>query len=324
MNEAAPGAVCNAERLPQRSAGASESTATALPRQGVGALGGAPQAPRGGRLQHAIRIAAASLSVCFYMLMAPAGYAAFFLFALLPSRKPERRARTLQAIVRRAFAGMHHWLRWVRVVDFDPRALPPLPAGPCVLIANHPTLTDTTAILGAVPEVCTAVRADLYRKYWLRPLLGGAGHFDAGNGSLLGVQTLIEQAQGRLQSGFRVLVFPEGRRSPRGGLRPFGRAAFEISCRARVPVVALKIREDPPWLASGDSLFGPPASLPVKQLDVLAILAPEDFSEDSRAMREYVEALYREALELAGPRPERPRPAEPGPRGPAPTQLRNS
>jgi 1-acyl-sn-glycerol-3-phosphate acyltransferase len=238
-------------------------------------------------------------SVSFYMLMAPFGYAFFALLARIPTRAPDKRAASLQALVWRAFSLFHAWMRWLRVLDYEPRLLrAQLPAsGSFVVVANHPTLTDTTAILASVPRLCTAVRTDVFRKAWLKPLLSASQHFDAGEANPLGAEVMIEAAVRRLNQGFRVLIFPEGTRSPRRGMRRFGRAVFEAACRANVPIVAVYIEEEPAWLAKGGySLFGPPAVLPVKRAELLGIFDPANFSRDSKRIRDYIEARYRERL----------------------------
>jgi 1-acyl-sn-glycerol-3-phosphate acyltransferase len=244
--------------------------------------------------RHWYRTGVVILFVSLYTLLAPFGFVAFAILAIFRPRSPGARAELLQSIVRRAFASMHHLLRVSSVIDFDPRSVTQLiPPGPCVVIANHPTLTDTTAILGSIPRLCTAVRRDLFHRRWLHPLLADAGHFDAGGRDPDSTRQLLETAVSRLGAGFRVLVFPEGTRSPKGGLRSLGRTAFEIACQAQVPVHALAIRETPEWLAPGDHLLAPPAALPVKRLVLLGVFRPEDFSSDSRKMRRYVEDQYK-------------------------------
>jgi 1-acyl-sn-glycerol-3-phosphate acyltransferase len=250
------------------------------------------------RLERRLRTFLVVASVTFYTVMAPFGYAFFAALACIPSRFPARRAAALQTVVWRAFGLFHDWLRTVRILDFNPRQLRgELPSGTYMVVANHPTLTDATALLSTLPRMCTAVRTDLFKKPWLRPLLSAAHHFDAGPENPLGAEVVVKAAQERLEQGFRVLIFPEGTRSPRGGLRRFGRSAFEAACRAHVPIVAVLIRETPGWLGKdGYPLFGPPAVLPVKRLEVLKILSPTDFSGDSRQIRDYIEAIYRERL----------------------------
>lgn len=238
-------------------------------------------------------------SLSFYALMAPFGYAILALIAVLPARDWTRRTRLLQAIVRRAFRGFHVYLRWIRFLDYRPFNPCPDGIGPCVIVANHPTMTDAMALLASVPRLCTAVRADIYDKYWIRPLLRGAGHFSAGFGNPLSGASVVQSSVDRLTQGFRVLLFPEGTRSPiDGGLLPFGRTAFEVACRADVPVVAVLIDENPRWLGKGSRLAESKEVVSVKSVQLLKVAHPRDFFGDSRLLRDYVESAYRRALAL--------------------------
>jgi 1-acyl-sn-glycerol-3-phosphate acyltransferase len=197
---------------------------------------------------------------------------------------------------------------------FDPRPARGLtPDGPFVVISNHPTLADGLSVMSAVPHVCTAVNRTTFNRWWLRPLLEGAGQFCGMAPNILGSGEVIERASERLRQGFNVLVFPEGGRSPRGGLRTFARGAFEISCKTGVPLVPILFRADPLWLARGDSVFAPTAELPRKRLEVLETLDPSDFGGDSRAMRDYTEAMYRRLLGLPPVAPGHAEPSDPTP-----------
>lgn len=265
------------------------------------------------------------VSLVTYGAMGPLGYVAFTTLAVVPTRDPTRRAHRLQGIMRRAFALLHHWMRWVGLLDYDPRSLRgKVPEGRCIVISNHPALHDVTTIMSGVPRLCTAVNRRTFHRWWLRPLLEQAGQFSGGAPNLLGTGTVLESAAERLRQGFRVLVFPEGARSPRGKLRPFARGAFEMACREDVPIVPILIRAEPLWLTRGDSFLRPPAALPAKRLRVLQTLHPVDFAHDSRAMRDSAEAMYsrllgapvaRPSLALAG-EPPRPSPIGSEPGGP--------
>jgi 1-acyl-sn-glycerol-3-phosphate acyltransferase len=234
-----------------------------------------------------------------YSLLAPFGYALLAVVSLFPTRDFKRRALFLQAIVRGAFRVCHAYLRRVGILDYRPTDVVPPDVDGCVVIANHPTLTDAMALLASVPGACTAVRADLYEKFFLRPLLRGSGHFSAGFGHPLSGKSVVESSVERLAQGFRVLLFPEGTRSPvGGGLRRFGRSAFEVACRADVPVVALVIHESPPWLAKGSRIAAPKEVMSVKSVQLVKVVHPRDFFGDSRLMRDYVESAYRQALAL--------------------------
>jgi 1-acyl-sn-glycerol-3-phosphate acyltransferase len=238
-------------------------------------------------------------SLAIYALMAPFGYAILALAAVFPVRDWRQRTRFLQTIIRRAFRGFHVYLRWIRFLDFRPTNPCPEGIGACVLVANHPTMTDAMALLASVPGTCTAVRADIYDKYWIQPLLRGAGHFSAGFGNPLSGASVVQSSVERLAQGFRVLLFPEGTRSPLdGGLHQFGRTAFEVACRADVPIVAVLIDENPRWLGKGSRLAASKEVVSVKSVQLLKVAHPRDFFGDSRLLRDYVETAYREALAL--------------------------
>lgn len=263
------------------------------------------------------------ISLVTYGAMGPFGYVAFATLAIIPTRDPVARAHRLQGIMRRAFTLLHYWMHVVGLLHYDPRSLRGrVPDGPCIVISNHPTLHDVTTIMSAVPRLCTAINHRTYHRWWLRPLLEQSGQFCGAAPSLLGTSTVLDNAAERLRQGFRVLVFPEGGRSPRGQLHPFSRVAFELACREGLPIVPVLIRAEPVWLARGDRFLRPPAERPAKRVEVLETLQPDRFAGDSRAMRDYAEAMYsrilgapvaRSPLALAG-EPPRPRPigSEPG------------
>jgi hypothetical protein len=75
-------------------------------------------------------------------------------------------------------------------------------------------------------------------------------------------------------------------------LHRFGRAAFEIACRARVPVVSVAIRCEPIWLSKEVTLFHPPHELPRLQLLNLATDDPARVDYDSRRLRMTVERRF--------------------------------
>ncbi len=261
--------------------------------------------PRAGLL----RYLAAAFSIAIYAGLAPVGYLGFMLLAKLPTRDPDRRARRLHAVQHHAFTLMFHWLRWFRLLDFDPRAVPgEIPREPCIFVANHPTLADIAALFAALGGMVTVAKPAVFRLWWLRPLLADGGQIEGSDGTPAGTARVLEAAVERLQAGFQLAVFPEGTRSPPGGMREFGRGAFEIACRAGVPVVPVVIRCNPVWLSRESRLRRPPRETPVMRLEVLPKFLPADYEYDSRTLRQEVENVYRGARETLGgqPREEEP------------------
>jgi len=245
-------------------------------------------------LQRRARRWRVAVSFGVYTLLSPFGYAFFALASATAGRDPLHRARRLQRLMARAYRLMHDWARWTRIADFDYRgALAGLPPGACVVVANHPTLMDVSAITAALGGGCTIAKPALYRRRGLHGLLAGAGHLEGPRDDPAGVGRVLDQAVGRLHEGFALIIFPEGTRSPAGRLRPFGRAAFEIACRARVPVVSVGIRCEPTWLSKEVPLFEAPHSVPRLRLALLATDDPATVDWDSHRLRELVEGRFR-------------------------------
>ena len=112
------------------------------------------------------------------------------------------------------------------------------PGGAFVLIANHPTLLDTVVLLALVPGVQAIVKHT-----WAgTPLIGSvvrrSGYLRALDPAAdpAGATPVLDQMVDRLRAGESLLVFPEGTRSPDGGIHRFRRGGLEAARLARVPV----------------------------------------------------------------------------------------
>lgn len=91
-----------------------------------------------------------------------------------------------------------------------------IPAGPKIVIANHP---DASALF-ALPQLfadrlCFLVQADIFDMPIIGPLLRRAEHVPVVRGQW---PQLLAAATERLAQGYAIALCPEGRISPRGGL----------------------------------------------------------------------------------------------------------
>jgi len=215
-----------------------------------------------------------------------------------------RRQRRCQRAVQLSFVLFHDYMRVCGLVDYDPRKdRAALPDGPLVLVTNHPTLVDVTALIAAHGELCVVAKRSLFRNPLVGPLLRLCGHIDGGTGGF-GVGTdVLAQSVDRLRAGHRVLMFPEGTRSPLSGLSRFRGGAFSAAFEAGVPVVPLAIVADPPGLKRGDAWYEIPTTSIRLSLTVLEPLATQSYP-DARALLAETRARIVTALSPApGARP---------------------
>lgn len=161
-------------------------------------------------------------------------------------------------------------MRLAGLVEFNHRtALTVPPRGPAVLIANHPTLIDVTALVSALGPTCYLAKRSLFHNPLIGPLLRLCGQIPSGGRTLAGNVGSLNEALDRLQRGHSVLLFPEGTRSPAGGLHTFRRGAFELARRAGVPVIPIVIRAEPPGLYRGLAWYEIPSRPIVIDMEIL-------------------------------------------------------
>lgn len=244
--------------------------------------------------KHWVRRLNVVITVAGYTVLAPFGYATLACLTFVWRGDRMRRARRLQTITSRAYRFMHRWLSWTRITRFDHRhALADLPSGPCVVIANHPTVMDVTAVTAMLGGAISIVKPPVYRRAMIKPLMVGLGHVEGPGPDPFRIAKVVEDVIERLDWGLPVVIFPEGTRSPQGELLPFGRVAFEIACRAKVPLVSLAITCEPVYLSKKVTLFRPPSSTPEMAISVLAVDQPDSLGDNSRTLRKRVENRYR-------------------------------
>ncbi|MFO0644641.1 MAG: lysophospholipid acyltransferase family protein [Polyangiales bacterium] len=224
-------------------------------------------------------------------------------YALLPLARrgvtdERERVRRAQSLISRGFKQFHALMHHLRLMRYDPREVSlSLPEGPCVVVANHPTLVDVTALGAALGGACTVVRSDLFENPFVGRILRACWHIDAGEGAAMSGAAVIQGAIERIEAGFRVLIFPEGTRSPPGGVRRFRRGAFEVACRAGVPVALVLVTCTPPTLMKGVPWYALPKRLVRLAVEPIATLRPEDFDGDARRLAKAAQEMYRARLD---------------------------
>jgi len=269
----------------------------------------------GGRLDAAIRfgrgMGVALAILCFW---SGAFVLAWLVVPYVYLRERDRllRRRRMQRVVAAAWRWFHRQLDRTTLYRVAYQGVAQHAAeAPAVLVANHPSLLDVTAIISQMPSTCCVVKDSLVNSPLVGHLLRSLGHVSAGDGSLMAGAAVLDAVQERLREGFPVLVFPEGTRSPMGGMHPFRRGAFEIAQRAGVPVVPLFLRCEPPALGKGTPVWRHPRRCPTLTVHVDGPL--DTNGPDPRGLCKNVERAFRSRLGLVAlaPPSSNPLPLEP-------------
>jgi len=164
--------------------------------------------------------------------------------------------------------------------------------GAGLIIANHPTLLDVVVLISQLPQVDCIVKKELWNNFFLKLIVSWAGYIPNDDG--LG---LTEAAIKRLEEGRKVIIFPEGTRSPQEGIRPFNKGFAYIAVRSRCLLWPVVMTCRPAALMKGQSVF----SVPLTRARLTAVagkpLNPVDYIEagdrDPIAARKVAAAVQR-------------------------------
>lgn len=115
--------------------------------------------------------------------------------------------------------------------------------GPCILVANHPTLIDAVLIGSLVRDFNCVVKHTLRDHFFLGGPIRAAGYV-----TNEAPAEVIRLCSAGFQQGQPLVIFPEGSRSMAGSPRPFSRGAAQLALRTGAPVIPVVITCDPPTL----------------------------------------------------------------------------
>ena len=126
------------------------------------------------------------------------------------------------------------------MLDVDTQWHAPIPEGPKILAANHPTTTDPLYLITLLSEpVSYLITAALFDVPAVGRYLRAAGHLPALRGS--GGAT-VDALVREVQAGRSVAIFPEGALSPlAGGFHKPHSGVGRVALRTGVPVIPIGI-----------------------------------------------------------------------------------
>jgi len=212
---------------------------------------------------------------------------------------PERKTQRAQRVIHAMFAGFIGILVCLGLLTHSRKELARLRSTPASLvIANHPTLLDVVFLISCMPRVDCVIKEAVWNNVFMRATVRGAGYIPNRDGA-----ELVDACVERLALGHHVLLFPEGTRSPAGGLRRFQRGAARIALRSRCDILPILIRCEPPTLLKGMPIFRVPPRRPHWSLTIQETISASAFLENgaetplaARKLTERLEEFYEERL----------------------------
>lgn len=217
----------------------------------------------------------------------------------LTIRDPLTLRRRLLALLSLGFRAFMQLMVTVRMLDRFKTQGKEWHDTPCLVIANHPTLIDIVALFACLPKAGCVVKGSLLRHFFFGGVIRAAGYIPNDSGP-----AMLQLARKHFEEGFSLVVFPEGSRTLREGLRPFQRGAARIALECGVPVVPVHIVANPGFLRTGDRWYhipDHPAEFRVVFHEPIEI--PPEIRDDpvpSRQVRRLTELFQRRIEEISG------------------------
>lgn len=240
------------------------------------------------------------------MEFAGAALAVAFVFGPLAGRLATNRdqaERAVQRAIQRAYAFSVRCWQVLRVIRVTSQGLDEIAPGPaCVIVANHPSLMDVVVVGSHFAQMDCIVNAGwTARSPFLARGIAAAGYIHNNRGA-----AVVEECSARLQNGRSLLIFPEGTRSPEGGLGKLHRGAAHAALASGAPLVVVSIRCTPPLLVGRRKWHDVGSVRSEYQLRVAGRLDPRDYQSENttapmaaRRMTEDLRGIFLKELNLA-------------------------
>ncbi len=188
-------------------------------------------------------------------------------------------SRVFYFLVKGLFKGALSLYFKVRVRGLEGRELP----SPLIVASNHCSHLDPPFIGAFFPgQLCYLAKEELFHNPLMGLALRGLGALPVDRDDQRGSSGPLRLMLKLLKEGRRVLIFPEGTRSPDGRLQPLEEGVAFLSLKARAPVLPVFIRGTFEAFPKGAS-FPRPGRVSLSFGD---LIWPQGFLQDGAPERE--------------------------------------
>lgn len=132
------------------------------------------------------------------------------------------------------------WLRICCGVKYEISGLENLPKTPCLIISNHQSSWETLLFYQLVFPVSTILKKELLAIPFFGWALGLANPIAIDRSKPReAARSLLMQGLKRIEEGYFVILFPEGKRYPVGEVGRFSRSGAKLAIAAKVPIIPI-------------------------------------------------------------------------------------
>jgi 1-acyl-sn-glycerol-3-phosphate acyltransferase len=222
-------------------------------------------------------------------LTAPAGFVAGLLVSLYSAATDPDRKLVHAFICAWTSLYLRIWPGWrVEVTGREK-----IPAGACVLVANHQSMADIVACMFLRSQFKFVSKASLFKLPLVGWMMRLARYVSVVRGRPRSMWQMMEDCRAWLQRGMPVLIFPEGTYSEGGELLPFKRGAFELAIQSRVPLVPVLLTGTTGLVAGDGPWLSPRCHIRVAVQEPVPVA---ELGEDADALGQRVRARYQALL----------------------------
>jgi 1-acyl-sn-glycerol-3-phosphate acyltransferase len=180
----------------------------------------------------------------------------------------------------------------LRVIEHEPLLTPTMGTTQGIIVANHPSMLDAMFFLSRHPQVVCVMKAELLKLPFIGTFARYAGYLPYDE-----TPELRQRAEEAISEGAHILIFPEGTRSPCGGLNSFKRGAARLATELSVPLFPHSLQMDPLVLSRERPWWLPPEGPVTLRVKSLAPLIPS-YHHTRAVLDQPSDSIRRESVKL--------------------------
>lgn len=152
---------------------------------------------------------------------------------------------------------------------------------PSIIVANHSSFLDILVILMLHPKTVILVKKWVYNSPVFSPFIRFGGYLFAEEGA----ENNLDEFRKRIEQGYSIVIFPEGRRSSDGKIKRFHKGAFFLAKELNVPIQPLLLLGTHEVNPKNDFIINR-GQLLIKVLDRVRLQEGEGYSDFSKRVNQ--------------------------------------